>query len=203
MIVRNLMLCSAILLFSLNAFAQKSQSEFSLKGGYEHFPDQPFTRRPFRSGYSIGMDYKTYVNTRFFVLATFHMGKYDMYKREVYPENGIDCTFDRHKKVDEFMLGAGIGYDLFRKERHKIYVQAAFGVGFEIANDDKKKILSEEEGYQQIYIMNNIGIDYALAASLGYDFKINDWFSCGPDISLYMIDYSFNPTFNLKATVHF
>lgn len=191
------------LCISQTFLAQKSKSEFSLKVGYEHFPNQPFTRSPFRSGYSVGMDYKTYVNTRFFVLATFHMGKYDMYRRVVYPENGIDCTFDRHKKVDEFMLGAGIGYDLFRKERHKIYVQAAFGVGFEIEEDDKKKILSEEEGYRQVYIMNNIGIDYALAASFGYDFKINEWFSCGPDLSIYLIDYHFNPTFNVKATVLF
>ena len=82
------------LMLSIGAYAQKETTQkginqFSVFAGYEHFPE---LRKG--DGYNIGIEFKHYLNNRFFALANFHAGVNDAVVHESYSTNGVDYNFD-------------------------------------------------------------------------------------------------------------
>lgn len=65
------------ILSSINIYAQKGSSQFSLFGGFEHFPELKC-----RNGYNVGIEFKHYLNNRIYALANFHAGVNDGTKKK-------------------------------------------------------------------------------------------------------------------------
>ena len=109
---------------STNIYAQKGSSQFSLFGGFEHFPELKC-----RNGYNVGVEFKHYLNNRVYALANFHAGVNDGTKNVSYTRDEIDYNFDLSNSVRDYMIGFGIGGDLLHINRHKIYMQGTVGIG--------------------------------------------------------------------------
>ena len=86
---------------STNIYAQKGSSQFSLFGGFEHFPELKC-----RNGYNVGVEFKHYLNNRVYALANFHAGVNDGTKNVSYTRDEIDYNLKSATKLFSVLLAS-------------------------------------------------------------------------------------------------
>lgn len=188
-----------IFLFLYSSFlcAQKGTSQFAVSAGYEQFPELHDGK-----GYNLGIEFKHYMHNRFFIVANFHSGVNDGSKPTSYTTHVTSYHFDLRNSVRDYMVGLGIGADLLQEGRHKIYVQATAGLGSSERYKDGI-VTSPEEGYDRVKTFEEKSTRFAIAATAGYDFKINSWLAAGVNYTGYQVGYEYNNSFNGKLSFLF
>lgn len=182
---------------STNIYAQKGSSQFSLFGGFEHFPELKC-----RNGYNVGVEFKHYLNNRVYALANFHAGVNDGTKNVSYTRDEIDYNFDLSNSVRDYMLGFGIGGDLLHINRHKIYMQGTVGIGSSEQYEDGIT-LSPGGAYDIVKTYEEKSTRFAISASAGYDYQLTDWLSIGVNYTGWQIGYEYKNSANVKLGVIF
>lgn len=182
---------------SINIYAQKGSSQFSLFGGFEHFPELKC-----RNGYNVGIEFKHYLNNRIYALANFHAGVNDGTKNESYTRDEIDYNFDLSNSVRDYMLGFGIGGDLLHINRHKIYMQGTVGIGSSEQYEDGIT-LSPGGAYDIVKTYEEKSTRFAISASAGYDYQLTDWLSIGVNYTGWQIGYEYKNSANIKLGITF
>lgn len=185
------------ILSSINIYAQKGSSQFSLFGGFEHFPELKC-----RNGYNVGIEFKHYLNNRIYALANFHAGVNDGTKKEIYTRDDIDYNFDLSNSVRDYMLGFGIGGDLLHINRHKIYMQGTVGIGSSEQYEDGIT-LSPGGAYDMVKTYEEKSTRFAISASAGYDYQLTDWLSIGVNYTGWHIGYEYKNSANVKLGIIF
>lgn len=182
---------------STNIYAQKGSSQFSLFGGFEHFPELKC-----RNGYNVGVEFKHYLNNRVYALANFHAGVNDGTKNVSYTRDEIDYNFDLSNSVRDYMLGFGIGGDLLHINRHKIYMQGTVGIGSSEQYEDGIT-LSPGGAYDIVKTHEEKSTRFAISASAGYDYQLTDWLSIGVNYTGWQIGYEYKNSANVKLGIIF
>jgi opacity protein-like surface antigen len=182
---------------STNIYAQKGSSQFSLFGGFEHFPELKC-----RNGYNVGVEFKHYLNNRVYALANFHAGVNDGTKNVSYTRDEIDYNFDLSNSVRDYMLGFGIGGDLLHINRHKIYMQGTVGIGSSEQYEDGIT-LSPGGAYDIVKTYEEKSTRFAISASAGYDYQLTDWLSIGVNYTGWQIGYEYKNSANVKLGIIF
>lgn len=182
---------------STNIYAQKGSSQFSLFGGFEHFPELKC-----RNGYNVGVEFKHYLNNRVYALANFHAGVNDGTKNVSYTRDEIDYNFDLSNSVRDYMIGFGIGGDLLHINRHKIYMQGTVGIGSSEQYEDGIT-LSPGGAYDIVKTYSEKSTRFAISASAGYDYQLTDWLSIGVNYTGWQIGYEYKNSANVKLGVIF
>lgn len=182
---------------STNIYAQKGSSQFSLFGGFEHFPELKC-----RNGYNVGVEFKHYLNNRVYALANFHAGVNDGTKNVSYTRDEIDYNFDLSNSVRDYMIGFGIGGDLLHINRHKIYMQGTVGIGSSEQYEDGIT-LSPGGAYDIVKTYEEKSTRFAISASAGYDYQLTDWLSIGVNYTGWQIGYEYKNSANVKLGVIF
>lgn len=182
---------------STNIYAQKGSSQFSLFGGFEHFPELKC-----RNGYNVGVEFKHYLNNRVYALANFHAGVNDGTKNISYTRDEIDYNFDLSNSVRDYMLGFGIGGDLLHINRHKIYMQGTVGIGSSEQYEDGIT-LSPGGAYDIVKTYEEKSTRFAISASAGYDYQLTDWLSIGVNYTGWQIGYEYKNSANVKLGIIF
>lgn len=185
------------ILSSINIYAQKGSSQFSLFGGFEHFPELKC-----RNGYNVGVEFKHYLNSRVYALANFHAGVNDGTKNVSYTRDEIDYNFDLSNSVRDYMLGFGIGGDLLQINRHKIYMQGTIGIGSSEQYEDGIT-LSPGGAYDIVKTYEEKSTRFAISASAGYDYQLTDWLSIGVNYTGWQIGYEYKNSANIKLGIIF
>ena len=194
--MKNILLIIAIAI-STNIYAQKGSSQFSLFGGFEHFPELKC-----RNGYNVGVEFKHYLNNRVYALANFHAGVNDGTKNVSYTRDEIDYNFDLSNSVRDYMLGFGIGGDLLHINRHKIYMQGTVGIGSSEQYEDGIT-LSPGGAYDIVKTYEEKSTRFAISASAGYDYQLTDWLSIGVNYTGWQIGYEYKNSANVKLGIIF
>lgn len=182
---------------STNIYAQKGSSQFSLFGGFEHFPELKC-----RNGYNVGVEFKHYLNNRVYALANFHAGVNDGTKNVSYTRDEIDYNFDLSNSVRDYMIGFGIGGDLLHINRHKIYMQGTVGIGSSEQYEDGIT-LSPGGAYDIVKTYEEKSTRFAISASAGYDYQLTDWLSIGVNYTGWQIGYEYKNSANVKLGIIF
>lgn len=182
---------------STNIYAQKGSCQFSLFGGFEHFPELKC-----RNGYNVGVEFKHYLNNRVYALANFHAGVNDGTKNVSYTRDEIDYNFDLSNSVRDYMLGFGIGGDLLHINRHKIYMQGTVGIGSSEQYEDGIT-LSPGGAYDIVKTYEEKSTRFAISASAGYDYQLTDWLSIGVNYTGWQIGYEYKNSANVKLGIIF
>lgn len=182
---------------SINIYAQKGTTCFSVFGGFEHFPELKC-----RNGYNIGIEFKHYINNSFYALANFHAGVNDGTKNESYTRDKINYNFNLSNSVRDYMLGFGIGADLMHINRHKIYIQGTVGIGSSERYEDKIT-LSPGGTYDMVKTHEEKSTRFAISVSAGYDYQLTDWLSIGVNYTGWQIGYDYKNSANIKLGVIF
>lgn len=182
---------------STNIYAQKGSSQFSLFGGFEHFPELKC-----RNGYNVGVEFKHYLNNRVYALANFHAGVNDGTKNVSYTRDEIDYNFDLSNSVRDYMLGFGIGGDLLHINRHKIYMQGTVGIGSSEQYEDGIT-LSPGGAYDIVKTYEEKSTRFAISASAGYDYQLTDRLSIGVNYTGWQIGYEYKNSANVKLGIIF
>mgnify|MGYP002615751079 CR=1 FL=1 len=182
---------------STNIYAQKGSSQFSLFGGFEHFPELKC-----RNGYNVGVEFKHYLNNRVYALANFHAGVNDGTKNVSYTRDEIDYNFDLSNSVRDYMIGFGIGGDLLHINRHKIYMQGTAGIGSSEQYKDGI-ILSPGGAYDMIKTFEEKSTRFAISVSAGYDYQLTKWLSVGANYTGWQIGYEYKNSINAKLGIKF
>lgn len=185
------------ILSSINIYAQKGSSQFSLFGGFEHFPELKC-----RNGYNVGVEFKHYLNNRVYALANFHAGVNDGTKNVSYTRDEIDYNFDLSNSVRDYMIGFGIGGDLLHINRHKIYMQGTVGIGSSEQYEDGIT-LSPGGAYDIVKTYEEKSTRFAISASAGYDYQLTDWLSIGVNYTGWQIGYEYKNSANIKLGITF
>lgn len=84
------------------------------------------------------------------------------------------------------MFGGELGHDLLQKRCYRLYSWAT--VGLRTSEEWEDEIgMSRFEAASIYYVREtyNEYIDYPLAISLGYNYRVNDWLSLGVDFTYY------------------
>ena len=177
----------------MRVFAQEGSSLFSVIGGYENFPDMVN-----KNGYNVGVEFKHYVHKSIFFVAHFHAGINGKdFVVQFEQDGGSDHSLQN--KVRDYMMGLGLGADVLQKERHRVYVQGTVGLG----NSMKRQELPDIMNAPATLMREENVTRYALAASVGYDYRLNRWLSVGVNYTGYYIGYDYKHTANMKLGVWF
>lgn len=195
--IQNSFLLIIAIAISTNIYAQKGSSQFSLFGGFEHFPELKC-----RNGYNVGVEFKHYLNNRVYALANFHAGVNDGTKNVSYTRDEIDYNFDLSNSVRDYMIGFGIGGDLLHINRHKIYMQGTVGIGSSEQYEDGIT-LSPGGAYDIVKTYEEKSTRFAISASAGYDYQLTDWLSIGVNYTGWQIGYEYKNSANVKLGVIF
>lgn len=180
---------------SLQMYAQKGVNQFAIQGGYEAFPHLNKA-----SGGNMSIEFKHYFDKRLFFVSNFHAGINNGDIDISYYQNGDLRDINLSNTQRDYMLGIGIGADIFQKNCHKIYVQSTVGLGSStIRKDDfdmsSKTVDTVEENY----------VRYALSVSAGYDYRLTEWMAIGINYTGYQIGHSFDfkHSCNIKLSLLF
>ena len=185
------------LVFSISSYAQKGVSQFSVFGGYEHFPELWSGK-----GYNVGIEFKQYVNNRIYAVINFHSGVNDGYKSTQYVRNDIPYNFNLSNQVNDYMLGFGIGGDLMRIKRHRIYIQGTAGIG--VSEQSKDGIITTPSGdYDMVKTFQEKSTRFAISASAGYDYLLTKWLVIGINYTGWQIGYEYKNSVNAKLGITF
>lgn len=175
-----------------NIFAKKGKTQFSFYGGYEHFPELWDGK-----GYDVGVEFKYYVWKGIYTLANFHAGVNNGSKNSKYDRDGISYDFDMTNKVNDYMLGIGVGADLFHMNKHTIYLQGTVGIG--VSEQHKDGIVTSPSGdYDIVKTFEEKSTRFAISASAGYDFQVTKWLSIGVNYTGWQIGYEYKNSVNAK-----
>lgn len=153
-------------------FAEKKETHIAATGGYEQF-----TEVYDKGGYAVGLELKHYVRNRIFVMANFRAGVNDGNQLiRYYDVNLHYLNFDLSNSIRDYSIAIGFGGDLFRRERHKIYLQGAVGLGSSERWSDKIEVRDHSYPYYIVTQQQQI-TSYSINSSAGYDFRIchNVW----------------------------
>ena len=179
------------------SYAQKGSNQFGLSAGYEHFPELHEGK-----GYNIGIEFKQYIHNRFFVVANFHTGINDGSKHVNYTTQNTPYNFDLSDSVRDYMLVFGLGADLNQNGRHNIYIQGTAGLGS--SERTKDGIVTSPGGnYDMVKTFEEKSIRFAISATAGYDYRVNNWLKIGINYTGYQIGYEYNNSFNAKLSFIF
>lgn len=183
-------------LFScVQVYAQNGKNQFAIQGGYEVFPHLSRV-----SGGNIGIEFKHYLNNRIYFLSNFHAGINDGSLDISYKNNNVLTDIELKNTQRDYMLGMGIGIDVFQKENHKVYVQSTVGLGSSTVRYDDFDLSSKI-----INTLENNYIRYALSVSAGYDYRVTEYLAIGINYTGYQIgdNFDFKHTCNLKLSILF
>lgn len=187
---RVLLVLLFIISLHTSAFAYKGDNFFLFQCGYENFSRFP------NDGYNFSVNFKHYLNERTYAIANFHAGLSNMERKgEILSTS--DSYYDLNNKQRDYMLGFGLGHDIFRKNRHVIYLQTTVGIG---VTDLKRENIELPEGNVNTIKDNNS--TFALSFSTGYDYQLTDWLTIGVNYTGYQINYYKN-TCNLRLGIKF
>ena len=171
-------------------YAQKGETCFSFQGGYENF--SKFIEK---DGYNFALNLTHYVNNRIYAVANFHTGLSNRnYNQKL---SGQNSSYEIDNKLREYMLGLGLGADIFHKKRHVIYVQSTVGLG---VIDEKTENINISDWSKQRLQDNHA--TFALSFTAGYDYQLNDWLTMGINYTGYQIR-SYRNSCNLKIGIIF
>ena len=185
------------LLLSVNLCAQKASSQFSLFGGYEHFPELWEGK-----GYNVGVEFKHYMNNRVYAVANFHAGINDGSKVSQYTKEDIAYNFNLSNCVRDYMLGFGIGGDLLHIKRNKLYLQSTIGIGS--SEQSKDGITSSPDGnYDRVKSFEEKSTRFAISVSAGYDYQLTSWLCVGVNYTGWQIGYEYKNSVNAKLGICF
>ena len=180
------------LMLSVGAFAQKGTNQMSIFAGYEYFPE---LRKG--DGYNIGIEFKHYLNNRFFAVANFHAGVNDAVVHESYTRDDVQYNFDLGNSVRDYMIGFGIGADLMHIKKHKIYLQSTVGLG---ASEQHEEGIGQHPVFDQDIVkqFDENSVRFAISATAGYEYQVTDLFSIGVNYTGWQIGYEFKSSANVK-----
>ena len=185
-------------LASSQAFAQDTKrDQLAVFAGYEQFPELHK-----RNGYDLGVEWKHYLNKRFYTLVNFHAGVNDGTEKVSYKRDGIHYNFDLNNSVRDYMLGFGAGYDLLKIKRNTIYLQASVGLGTTDEQIDGI-VLSPTGAYDIVKTFTTEATRYAISVSAGYDYQLTDFLAIGVNYTGWQIGYEFKSSANAKISFCF
>lgn len=178
------------------SFAQKGNTQFAIIGGYEIFKDMHTT-----GGYNLGVEFKHYVHNRIYAVANFHAGINDGSKIGYAPPTGNNESVELKYKsmTHDYMVGLGLGADLLQLGKHKIYAQGTVGLG----NSEEKHNEITDLSPLTLTDKERTKTSYALSATAGYDYQINNWLAIGANYTGYRVGYSYKNSFNAKLSFIF
>ena len=192
-----LLLSLAQATFSQNTFSKKGDTQFSVLGGYAHFPELWA-----RNGYNLGGEIKHYVKDRIFLVAGFHAGINNGSYLSVFSGyNNREYSVNLNNSVRDYMLGIGLGGDVLSIGRHRIYVQGTVGLGN--SNRQKDRVKTDLVNGEQVNTVQTKVYDYtrwALTLAAGYAYRATDWLAVGINYTGFQVGRNFNNGYNLKLT---
>lgn len=150
-------------------------------------------------GYNLGIEFKHYLNKRFFGVANFHCGKNDGSEYVSYAHDGMNFGFTMGNSCTDYMLGLGLGADLLQLNRHKVYLQATAGLG--MSESAKDVITGSPHDY--VKTLEEQTNRFAISWSAGYDYRVNRWLAVGVNYTGYQIGYEYKNAANAKLTLLF
>lgn len=187
-----LFLCSTI------TFAQTpAKDKISIFGGYEHFPE---LRK--RNGYNIGIEYRHYLRKRIYTVINAHAGVNDGVRNEKYEREGIQYNFDLSNSVRDYMIGLGVGFEVLQKNKHIIYLQGTFGLGTTDIEQDYIT-LSPGGAYDIVKTNYEEHTRFAISATAGYDYQINNLLAIGVNYTCWQIGYESKNAANVRISFCF
>ncbi|EOS15137.1 hypothetical protein [Phocaeicola sartorii] len=192
--MKKLILIVFTLLYTSLIFAQKGNSQFAILGGYENFPNLIK-----ESGYNIGTEFKYYTHKRIFIIANFHAGINNGKKLLRYMKNDRLYNHNLKNTAKDYMIGFGLGGDLIQKEKHKAYIQSTIGLG----NSEEKKTHLANIDSDTTEMTKKTSTSYAISATIGYDYQLNEWLTVGMHYTGYQIGYQYKNSCNVKISILF
>lgn len=178
------------------SFAQKGNNQFAVLGGYEVFKDMPN-----KSGYNVGAEFKHYVHNRIYAVANFHAGVNNGSETGYIPRTAdsesVELTYKGMTR--DYMIGFGLGGDIFRCGKHKIYAQGTVGLG---SSEEKRDEITNLSPIT-VTAIERTKTSYALSVSGGYDYQINNWLAAGVNYTGYRVGYSYKNSCNAKLSFIF
>lgn len=201
--LRKTVLTTLLVGASFASFAQKGTIKIDVKGGFV-LPEQEKLDIDAK-GFVIGLNTKFYLNNRIYALLKVsgdRLGREKKVEKLFYsPEN---WPKDANYKIigRDIAIGAGLGYDFFKKGNHTIYLQGAFGVGTSYMKEEVLKRPSpfvQEVFYSEAYTST----DWALMGDLGYVYSINKLIGIGASYSADYICWGFTQSFNANLQFTF
>ncbi len=176
-------------LISLCTVAQKQSLQYALQGGYKYYMGS-FGKQ----GFNIGMETTYYPTNRNYILLNFNYGNGPIADGNIDLLNNGKAVYYTGNRKDYF-IGMGLGYNVLNKQKNRIYIQGAIGLGIVTINMDFPSIKGKGHGNQS---------QYALSPSLGYDYKITDKVAVGINYSGYYIgNWEYSNTINGKLSFTF
>lgn len=143
---------------------------------------------------------KHYISNRIFALANFRAGANDgNHQVRYYDHNNIFVNFDLSNTIRDYSIAIGLGGDLLRTDRHKIYLQGAVGLGSSdrwterIAVRDYSYPYYVDEQQQQI-------TSYSINWSAGYDFRLFQNLWLGTAYTSHHVGAKYNNVYEIKLT---
>lgn len=197
------------LLFStpLCIHAQKGNVKIDLKGGVSLPEKEKLDMNA--TGYLIGVNFKYYLNNRFYVLLKASgnrltgdksVGQLISSSSEDWPKEAL-----LSKRITDTMLGVGMGWDILKKNRHSVYFQSAFGIGVQNYKSEvwKDNDNNRDNGYSIYHRSSDNYADWALSGDLGYIYSITDFIGIGASYSADYIAWGFSQGFNINLQFTF
>lgn len=201
--LRKTVLTTLLLGASFTSFAQRGTIKIDLKGGFV-LPEHEKLDIDAK-GFVIGLNTKFYLNNRIYSLLKVSGNRLSREKKVeklfYTPEN---WPKDANFKVTgrDIAIGAGLGYDFFKKGNHTIYIQGAFGIGTSYMEEEvyrKTGPQVQEVFYSDAYTST----DWALMGDLGYIYSINKLIGIGASYSADYICWGFAQSFNANLQFTF
>lgn len=203
--LRKTVLTTLLLGATFASFAQKGTIKIDLKGGFV-LPEQEKLDID-ATGYVIGLNTKFYLNNRIYTLLKVSGDRLDREKKVeklfYSPEN---WPKDANYKVKgkDIAIGAGLGYDFFKRGNHILYVQGAFGIGTSYKEERVYKNINGNPNHQSVYHSDAYtSTDWALMGDLGYIYSINKLIGIGASYSADYICWGFTQSFNANLQFTF
>ena len=163
-------------LASSQAFAQDTKrDQLAVFAGYEQFPELHK-----RNGYDLGVEWKHYLNKRFYTLVNFPAGV----------TAGTEKVSNDRDGVRDYMLGFGAGYDLLKIKRNTIYLQASVGLGTTDEQIDGI-VLSPTGAYDIVKTFTTEATSYAISVAAGYDYQLTNFLAIGVNYTGWQIGFEF------------
>lgn len=166
---------AVLLCLTFSAQAQR-RCQFSVMGGFEHFPAlSPGLRT---GGGGIGGELRYYFMDRFYGVANFHMGFLDQRERRKMEgsESQDEYLFDWTMR--EYDGGLGFGFDLLSTFRNIVFVQSTCGV----SQIDIEEPFFESADPPTVALRDaDLDLKAAASVTIGYIHKVTDIVSFGFD----------------------
>lgn len=189
-----------IILFIIGFQSVKGQEkiQFTILGGYEHFSNDSFNKT---AGYGFGYEFKYSFYKEIYAVTNFHLGIYnDFIPRTAIADIG-EVDFSMQWKVREYKIGAGLGINLLKIKKHKIYTQATLGIS---KLKQTEPVVYSYKPTVKVGVNNKHYLKYSMSASVGYDYRISKSIGIGLDYTGWWIHgIAYRNTCNAKINFFF